>query len=114
MYHLGVYLGQNEATLKAGDIYNAILEWVRSPEGIESGGLLGLMTRADINLRLRTGMADEMQHAVMAVGEGETQAGICGGCADEIFCVSLTEPRLRLMTRLASSNGGCASSRSPR
>ncbi|RSH79670.1 uncharacterized protein EHS24_009322 [Apiotrichum porosum] len=108
MYHLGVYLGQNEATLKAGDIYNAILEWVRSPEGIESGGLLGLMTRADINLRLRTGMADEMQHAVMAVGEGETQAGICGGCADEIFCAGIFEWWMRELKKPEVTNGRAA------
>lgn len=89
MCRLGVYLGKQEETLTAQAIYNSILAWVRSSEGIESGGLLGLMTRADINLRLRTGMADVMQNAITPVAEGETPSRICGGCADEVFCVSV-------------------------
>lgn len=87
MFHLGIYLGNNEH-LTAQQIYKHILEWLRTPEARESGGILAMMNRADINLRLRTGMADEMQQAVMSAGDSAAESRICGGCADEIFCVS--------------------------
>lgn len=77
----------------AEGIFKSILSWLRSPEAIETGGLLGLMTRAEINLRLRTGAANEMQHAIMPVEEGAMEQTICSGCADEIFCVSCSSPR---------------------
>lgn len=87
MHHLGIYLGNNEH-MSAQYIYKQILEWLRSPEGLDSGGILAMMNRADINLRLRTGMADEMQQAVMSAGDSASESRICGGCADEILCVS--------------------------
>lgn len=87
MGHLSVYLAQMENTLEAPQIYQAILAWLRSSEGTESGGLLGMMERAEINLRLRTGMAEELQKAIMPAEEGAVEAKICPGCADEIFCV---------------------------
>lgn len=87
MYHLGIYLGNNEH-MSAQYIYKQILEWLRTPEGLDSGGILAMMNRADINLRLRTGMADEMQQAVMSAGDSASESRICGGCADEILCVS--------------------------
>ncbi|EKC99633.1 hypothetical protein A1Q2_06052 [Trichosporon asahii var. asahii CBS 8904] len=85
MYHLGIYLGNNEH-MSAQYIYKQILEWLRTPEGLDSGGILAMMNRADINLRLRTGMADEMQQAVMSAGDSASESRICGGCADEILC----------------------------
>jgi hypothetical protein len=95
MTYLSNFIAEDETGRDAPQIYQTILAWLRTPEGVESGGVVGMMNRADINLRLRTGMTDELQKAIMAVGEGATEAKICGGCADEILCVSL-ECRLAL------------------
>lgn len=89
MYNLGLYLGANAEGNAPQDIYKAILEWLRSPQGIDSGGVLGLMTRADIGIRLRTGAANEMQHAIMPVEGNESEARVCSNCSDELLCVSL-------------------------
>lgn len=88
MYNLGVYLGANAEANKPSVIYKAILDWLRSPEGIDSGGVLGLMTRADVGIRLRTGAANEMQQAIMPVEEGMTEDKVCSNCSDELLCVS--------------------------
>ena len=87
MTYLSNYIAQDESARDATKIYHAILEWLRTPEAKESGGLVGMMNRADINLRIRTGMADELQKAIMPVETGGTEAKICGGCVDEILCV---------------------------
>ncbi len=87
MSHLGTYLSEKDG-IDAPAIYQEILTWLRSPEGIEAGGLMGMMNRAEINMRLRTGMADELQKAIMPAEEGSQEAKICSGCSDEIFCVS--------------------------
>ncbi|KAL1412517.1 hypothetical protein Q8F55_000263 [Vanrija albida] len=113
MAYLGAYLGADTEAFKAADIYRSILTWLRTPEAVESGGIIGLMNRADINLRLRTGMADEMQLAISAVGEEETEAKICGGCADEILCAGLLEWWMRELAKpeVASSRPAAISGR---
>lgn len=88
MCNLGVYISANAEANSTTAIYKAIIDWLRSPEGIDSGGVLGLMTRADIGLRLRTGAANEMQQCVMGVEEGNPEERVCLTCADELFCVS--------------------------
>ena len=88
MYNLGVFIAANAEANSTSAIYKAILEWLRSPEGIDSGGVLGLMTRADIGIRLRTGAANEMQQCVMPVEEGAPEEKVCSNCADELLCVS--------------------------
>lgn len=91
MYNLGVYIAANAEANSTTTIYKAILEWLRSPEGIDSGGVLGLFTRADIGLRLRTGAANEMQQCVMPAEEGMVEENICNNCSDELLCVSLQQ-----------------------
>lgn len=86
MCALGGYLAGSGAP-KTEDIFRDILAWLRTPEAINTGGLLGLMTRAEINLRLRVGAADDMQSAVMSVN-CDTEQRMCTGCADDILCVS--------------------------
>lgn len=114
MTYLSNYISEDETTRGAPEIYQAILAWLRTPEAVESGGVVGMMNRADINLRLRSGMTEELQKAIMPVEEGATEAKICGGCADEILCVRRCLPSSAYSYRLASSSGGCASSKSPR
>lgn len=113
MSHLGAYLSADTEAFKSAAIYRSILEWLRTPEAIESGGILGLMNRADINLRLRTGMADEMQLAITAVGDEQTEAKICGGCADEILCAGLVEWWMRELAKpeVASTRPAAVSGR---
>jgi hypothetical protein len=87
MSFLGDFLADDESRT-AATIYHSILEWLRTAEGMDSGGMVAMMNRADISLRIRTGMANELQQAIMPVEEGAKEALICGGCADEILCVS--------------------------
>ncbi|KLT40974.1 hypothetical protein CC85DRAFT_313014 [Cutaneotrichosporon oleaginosum] len=99
MYNLGVYIAANPEGNSTPNIYKAIIDWLRSPEGIDSGGVLGLMTRADIGIRLRQGAADEMQQCVMPVEAGAAEENICSNCADELLCSGIFEWWMRQLQK---------------
>ncbi|KAK4684932.1 hypothetical protein P7C73_g5228, partial [Tremellales sp. Uapishka_1] len=89
MNYLSAYLrlNANDLTLLPENIFKAILVWLSTPDALASEGVFGMMNRADIHTRLRTGMADEMQAAFLE----QDQKKMCGGCADEVFCSGLFE-----------------------
>ena len=98
MGHLSAYLTahQNDANLSTKAIFTSITKWLSTSEGLASGGIFGMFSRADINIRLRTGMADEMQRAFMPGERDQPGYKVCGGCADEIFCVGSGSTRWAL------------------
>ncbi|GMK56233.1 hypothetical protein CspeluHIS016_0300730 [Cutaneotrichosporon spelunceum] len=99
MFNLGVYIAANSEANSTPLIYKAIVEWLRSQEGIDSGGVLGLMTRADIDIRLRTGAANEMQQCIMPVEVGTEEEKICNNCADELLCSGIFEWWMRQLQK---------------
>ncbi|BEI88771.1 uncharacterized protein CcaverHIS019_0201330 [Cutaneotrichosporon cavernicola] len=99
MYNLGIYLAANSEASTTPLIYKDILGWLRSPEGIDSGGVLGLMTRADIGVRLRSGAANEMQQCVMPVEGGTEEENICSNCSDELLCSGIFEWWMRQLQK---------------
>ena len=90
MGHLTAYLTahQNDNNLSTEAVFKSITSWLSTSVGLASGGIFGMFSRADINIRLRTGMAAEMQRAFIPGEHNQPRYKICGGCADEIFCVS--------------------------
>ncbi|KAL7422979.1 hypothetical protein Q5752_002277 [Cryptotrichosporon argae] len=89
--HLVGYLDANkdDRSLTAEAIFGSILGWIRSPECAAAGGLAAMLSTADIGMRLRAAMTEDIQAALAMDAQGNSTSKVCGGCIDELFIVGL-------------------------
>lgn len=109
--HLAHYLSAhpNDPRLSTEAIFRDIVAWLNTMESLSSGGVFGMMSRAEINLRLRRGMVDDLRKAFMPIEREYAVHKVCGGCVDELFCVCLSKDHgvsANEWDSLVSLNGG--------